>query len=77
MSPAELWKEYKRVGGIQRQDFFSYYAGRQQAVGIIVGSIERLTRPLDLHEDLGVKVAPQSFQYLDDERFEQIQELVA
>ncbi len=71
-TPSELWKEFHEWGVIGEADFFSYYAGRDRAVGIEVGTVTRLRAPLSLTGDLGLVQPPQSFQYLSDVGFAKV-----
>lgn len=63
--PAELWRRYGDVGGIERADFERYYGQRSSGVAI---AIEGSPTPLDLPLDaLGHVRPPQSFVYLTGE----------
>lgn len=68
-TPHALWDEYAQCGFIDHDSYFDYYAGKEEAAGIRVGTAQRFKNLLDLKRDLGVKCAPQSFQYLDREVF--------
>lgn len=60
--PAELWRRYGDVGGIERDDFEGYYGQRSSGVAI---AIEGAPIPLDLPLDAVDQVRPpQSFAYL-------------
>ena len=72
-TPADLWKEFHDQGVIAEDDFFDYYAGKDQATGIQVGTVTRLRDPLSLTDHLGVARPPQSFQYLTDAGFARVQ----
>lgn len=76
MSPKALWEEFSGVGNIDREAFFRYYENREEAVGIRVGSVHRLPRPLRLEEDLGVGNAPQSYRYLGKESMSRLMALI-
>ncbi|WP_247595361.1 ASCH domain-containing protein [Actinomyces procaprae] len=71
-SPASLWGDFHAQGVISEDDFFAYYAGRDQATGIKVGKATRLRSALSLVHDLGVAHPPQSFQYLPHDRFAKV-----
>lgn len=71
-TPESLWDEYRDQGVIGEGDFFNYYASRERATGIRVGTATRLSRTLSLVDDLGVARPPQSFQYLPGDRFEKV-----
>lgn len=59
--PGELWERYGTVGGISRDDFDAYYAGRDIGVAI---RIDGQPVPLDLPlHATGTTTPPQSFAY--------------
>ena len=58
-----LWKRTKHSAGIDRERFFSYFAGREVGHAIVIGSVRRYPRSLDLSSNFGMR-PPQSFAYL-------------
>src|SRR5581483_4105130 len=63
--PAELWKEFEGATGIPYEEFSSYYHGKKEAIGIVVGKTVKLKRPLPLNA-LGESLTPpQSFRYIN------------
>ncbi len=64
--PAQLWRQYHRVGGIKEADFFEYYLGRTKGVAIHIGERFVLSEPQVL-EDLGCGRPPQAYQYMSSE----------
>jgi predicted transcriptional regulator len=66
-SPPSLWRRFRRVGGISRDLFFDYFAGREQGTGIHVGAVLAPAEPLPLLDSVGVARPPQSYQYLPSE----------
>jgi predicted transcriptional regulator len=62
--PAELWRKYWDVGGIERDEFFAYFSGRNSGVALHVGVVLPLKNPLRLDELAPGLVPPQSFVYL-------------
>jgi predicted transcriptional regulator len=63
--PAELWRRYGDVGGIERDDFEGYYGRRSSGVAI---AIEGSPIPMDLPLDVVDQVRPpQGFAYLTTE----------
>lgn len=66
LSPEALWEQYGNQGIIEKDRFFSYYEGRETAVGILVKQVFRCEQPRSL-SDIGVKTPPQNFQYLSEE----------
>jgi len=58
-----LWRRTQHSAGIDRQRFFGYFAGRKMGHAIVIGSVRRYRRSLDLSDEFGLR-APQSFVYL-------------
>jgi predicted transcriptional regulator len=58
-----LWKRTKHCAGIDRERFFSYFAGRKIGHAIAIGSVRRYPMSLDLSSNFGLR-PPQSFAYL-------------
>lgn len=63
-APRDLWERFGAQGVIDESDFFSYFDGKDIAVGITVANATKLRHPRHLDEALGVSRPPQSFQYL-------------
>lgn len=62
-SPDELWMETKNVGGINEADFFSYFRGCEKAYAYVISHLNIYENPFQL-SDLGIKRAPQNYQYI-------------
>ena len=62
-SPDELWMETKNVGGINEADFFSYFRGCEKAYAYVISHLNIYENPFHL-SDLGIKRAPQNYQYI-------------
>lgn len=58
-----LWGRTQRRAGIDRDRFFSYFAGRDTGYAIAIGSVRRYPQPLDLSASFGIR-PPQSFVYI-------------
>ena len=65
MNKEELWNLTKEQSGISKKFYNTYFKGRKMAVAYKLGSVIKYDTP-KLLVDLGVKVAPQSFMYLND-----------
>ena len=63
-TPKELWDATKEMGGINEKDYFAYYNGRDKAFAYKISDLNIYEKPL-LLSDLGIKRAPQSFQYIN------------
>lgn len=64
LTPAELWRRFAGVGGIDADAFAAYYGGREVGTGIAVGEVLRSAAPMCLRAQLGISHPPQSFRYL-------------
>lgn len=64
-TPANLWEKYKDVGGISKEDFFSYYAKSDLGCAFVIKSVtpyKNWKSPNEFIEDF---VPPQSYIYLE------------
>lgn len=61
--PSEIWKITRKKSGIDKTFFDDYFEDRDQAVAYKLKNITKYNEPKELIE-LGVKNAPQSFQYI-------------
>lgn len=62
-SPDKIWKITNKESGINVKFFEKYYEGRKKAVAYKLTDIIQYSQPVKL-EDYGLKVAPQSFAYI-------------
>lgn len=70
-TPQDLWDNYSSVGGIEKQDFFKYYANTSEAVGIRIKKYTPFENRLDI--SLLHTTPPQSYKYLSDGEFDFVQ----
>lgn len=61
--PSEIWKITRKKSGIDKSFFDHYFEDRDQAVAYKLKNITKYSKPKEL-EEIGVKNAPQSFQYI-------------
>jgi predicted transcriptional regulator len=59
-----LWRKFRSHGGIDHQEFLSYYGERDRGCAIVVGSVWKLRRPASLRDFYPRGMPPQSFIYL-------------
>lgn len=71
-TPSRLWKRYGGVAGLSESEFASYTAGADQPVAIRVGRVVALGTPRPLHDLSPIIRPPQSFCYVDSEKFAEI-----
>lgn len=63
-TPQLLWEETKEYAGICKEKFFTYFIGKENAFAYKLGEVTIFDPPQRLL-DFDIKVAPQSFIYLD------------
>lgn len=65
-TPANLWQKYQKVGGIAKDDFFSYYANNASGCALVIKSVTPFKQGKSPNEFVDDFVAPQSYIYLDN-----------
>jgi len=65
MDKEKLWKITKKQSGITKKFYDKYYEGRETAVAYKLGEVLEYDEP-QLLNDIGVKMAPQSYMYLPE-----------
>ena len=71
--PIKLWERTKKYSGISLEYFNKYFANRDTAYAYELGRIILYNEPKDL-SDFGFKFAPQSFVYINENKFVDIAE---
>lgn len=66
MDKEKLWAITKEKSGITKKFYDQYYKDRDTAVAYKLGEFTIYDIPQTL-EDIGIKIAPQSYMYLTDE----------
>ncbi len=72
-SPRSLWNEYGKHGSIGYADYVNYYGDAEEACGILVKSVVRYLRPVDLKEIDPSMSVPQSYRYLTEDLIEKLE----
>jgi predicted transcriptional regulator len=67
-TPRDLWHQFRAVGGINRSDFYRYYATAALGAGIKIKRASRLPVPVPISELLPSGVPPQSYAYVGSTR---------
>lgn len=62
-SPSRLWELTHQESGIDKDFFDKYFENRKEAVAYKLTNVKEYSKPKQL-QDLGVKTAPQSYQYV-------------
>lgn len=70
--PNVLWENYKEFSGIDEEEFFQYYEGRNNGFAIEIGRLELFEEPIDPKTAFPNFTAPQSFRYFEEMSSEQI-----
>lgn len=71
-APANLWRRFSDVGGIDAKSFDTYFAGRDEAVGLNISAVRVYDRGVALEELTRAPAIPQSYAYLERHQVEQI-----
>lgn len=64
-TPNNLWEKTFRIGGIDKTDYFTYFANHSIAYAYQIEDLKTFDIPRTLSE-FGVKRAPQNFVYVED-----------
>ena len=64
--PEDLWVKFKDVSGIEKEEFFKYFADKENGFAIKIEELDVFEKPIDPFTALPDFKAPQSFYYLDD-----------
>ncbi len=70
--PERIWDNYWNIGCIERDLFFKYFSDSLTGTAIVLGDVFRLTEAISLELALGFTRPPQSFQYVDQNRADQL-----
>lgn len=63
--PDYLWEQFRDVSGVSEQEFFEYFAGKENGYAIRIDELERFGTPVDPQLIFNKFVPPQSFCYVD------------
>jgi predicted transcriptional regulator len=75
-SPKQIWDQVEDIAGISKTEFDSYYGNSSKAYAIFVKKPEQYEPPLHLEylkQQLKTFHPPQSYKYLNQNEFNQIQ----
>ncbi|MDG6251362.1 ASCH domain-containing protein [Methanocalculus sp.] len=64
--PDRLWMKVKDASGIDEEEFFNYFHGKEKGFAIGIDEMLQFDEPYDPWEHNSNFIAPQSFQYIDD-----------
>ncbi|MGL4393610.1 MAG: ASCH domain-containing protein [Brevinema sp.] len=60
-SPENLWKQFHRVGGITKKEFFQYFENKTKGFAVILDKVEQFPE----EQQSKPKYVPQSFCYIN------------
>ena len=63
-TPEQVWEQSKEFGGIEKQDYFRYFANRNKAYAYQICNLVIYPEPIPLVK-LGIEKAPMSFMYIE------------
>lgn len=63
-SPNEIWKQTKKYSGISQEFYDEYFDGRDKAYAVKIAATKRY-RKAKILADYNIRLAPQSFVYVD------------
>jgi len=66
-APENLWEKCKEDSGLEEEEFFDYYRGKQEGVAMKINYSESFKEPIDPYKNLKNFVAPQSFHYVEED----------
>jgi len=64
-TPERVWGKCGKHGSISRAEFFSYFSGKEMAVGIEIDDLEIFEDSIKPHDIFPEFVPPQSYYYLN------------
>lgn len=73
--PDNLWKRFENEAGINKSDFFNYFDGREKGYAIKIGDFKKFPCALDPETITNNFIPPQSFYYVDDQRFKHLRKM--
>lgn len=70
--PVEIWDKYSKYGGVDRAEFFDYYAGCDTAYAYVIGEVWAFEPKVSPFEVFDRFIIPQSYKYLSDDEYERL-----
>lgn len=64
-TPEEIWDMTSDIGGINKDEYFSYFSGHSKAYAYQIGNVKIYSKPYRLSE-YNIRRAPQNFMYIED-----------
>ncbi|RXZ36090.1 ASCH domain-containing protein [Oxalobacteraceae bacterium CAVE-383] len=77
-SATTLWKTcVERGGGLTREELRSYFSGKSQGFGLLLGNVLEFANSIEPSEIIKNFVPPQSFRYLDNSDYINLEKFFA
>jgi predicted transcriptional regulator len=64
-TPEGLWKQFNKVGSINEEDFFEYFANKEIGYSIKIKSVNKFRKSKDPKDIFKNFVPPQSYMYCE------------
>ena len=74
---SKIWQQHSKSACIERDDFESYYDGKERGVAIEISEVVSLSHPLKLVELDHKLIPPQSFTYMEWKTFNELRNLAS
>ena len=65
-TPQKLWADFRDLSGIDEQEFFNYFRGKDEGFAIEINNLKIFDNPLNPKQHLPRFTPPQSFCYAPD-----------
>lgn len=70
--PLLLWEMFKEQSGLSKEEFFTYFNGKERGYAIEIEEIKKFENPVDPREFNENFIPPQSFQYISESFYSKI-----
>ncbi len=61
----DIWDTYGKQGAISKNDYYKYFAGKKNAVAIIIDKVVKIKPVVDPYRKIQSFTAPQSYRYIN------------
>ena len=67
-TPQKLWRMYGKLGGIEREDFFTYFEGYNEGYSMEIKKAKKFKCPIDPYLSYKKFTPPMSYFYISEEK---------
>lgn len=64
--PSHIWSRYGIIGGIDKVDFFNYYANKNEAIAILFEDLCIFRTPINPYDIFPDFYPPQNYMFIED-----------